>query len=186
VTSAVATPPPESGRTFEALCILASQEGWCWHVPCTTCGNQEFRLALWELGEGRLSGEWWSLARNRRSLPQRLRHLDAFRPWPLAAQRKLIAKIAVARLVEIAHDGRFPDWLGLLGVALLQTEDAEAVDHVLTAAWGRQLLSLLPEHARSASTFAGILRDESAILTWRNLEDIERALSTHVATSEEP
>jgi hypothetical protein len=75
----------------------------------------------------------------------------------------------------IARDGRFPGWLGLLGIALQVTEEAEGVNRVLTSAWGEQLLSLMPEHARTGSTLAAIVRDQRTILTWPNLEEIEHA-----------
>lgn len=88
----------------------------------------------------------------------------------------LITKLAVARLADIARDGRFPDWLGLLGVAIQVTEEAEATDRVLTRTWGEQLLSLMPEYARTGAMLAGILRDGSTVLTWRHLDDTERAL----------
>ncbi len=165
-----------TGRTFEALCVLASRESWCWKIPCTTCGNTDFRFALRELAEGSLSEGWWSLRTHRKELHERLKLLEPLRPWPLPVQRALASKIATASLAEIGRQGRFPDWLGLLGLALFQTEEAECQDRALTTPWCSQFLALLPSAAKSDSPLARILENSGAILTWRNLESVEQGL----------
>jgi hypothetical protein len=162
-------------RTFESLCILASQEKWCWRMPCTTCGNVDFRFALRELTEGRLSEEWWSLATHRTRLHQRLKALEPLRRWPIAVQHALVAKIANTDIAAIARRSRFPDWRGL-GLALLLTENAESRDRLLTPSWSRQLLQLLPARVRERSGLSSTLVDMKTILTWRHLEGVEHAI----------
>jgi len=169
--------------TFEGLCILASREGWCWRIPCTTCRNEDFRLALRELSEGRLSEEWRSLATTRRALQQRLGHLDAFRPWPLAVQRALVERIAPANLAEIARQGRFPDWLGFLGIALQVTEVAEELDRLLTRPWAKQLHAMLPDDEQANPALKRLVTDQQSVLAWRDLELFEEGLKLAHASS---
>jgi hypothetical protein len=164
--------------TFQELCILASRERWCWKIPCTTCGNADFRFALRELAEGELSEQWWSLAAHREGLQERLRPLAPLRPWPLAVQRALVSKIVNADLADIARRGRFPDWLGFVGLALFKTEEAERNGRVLTKTWSRQLAEMLPAAARADSPLAAILENPRTVLTWRNLEAVEQGLSS--------
>ena len=37
---------------FEAVCKLASDEGWCWDINCTTCGNMLFTYAFKQMSYG--------------------------------------------------------------------------------------------------------------------------------------
>ena len=37
---------------FEAVCKLASDEGWCWDLNCTTCGNMLFTYAFKQMSYG--------------------------------------------------------------------------------------------------------------------------------------
>ena len=49
---------------FEAVCKIASDEGWCWDLNCTTCGNMHFTNAFIEmvLGKSPQDDDWLTRA----------------------------------------------------------------------------------------------------------------------------
>jgi hypothetical protein len=94
----------------------------------------------------------------------------------MTVQRNLIARIKDADLLRISSDGRFPDWLGLLGLALFHTEDAEQSDRLLTREWAGRLLELVPEGTAAALALAEMCESSERILSWHDLESVEKAL----------
>jgi hypothetical protein len=114
---------------------------------------------------------------HRMALYRRLQPLEPLRPWSLPVERALVNNVATTRIGQIHQQARFPDWLGFLRLTLLQTEEAERTDRLLTQAWGRQLVDLLPAPARADSPLADILHAPEMNLTGRDLESVERRLS---------
>ena len=52
---------------FEALCALASKEGWCWKLTCITCNHMYFRYGFMELARGKHpDGPDWIVSNSRR------------------------------------------------------------------------------------------------------------------------
>ena len=50
---------------FEAVCQLASHEGWCWDLNCTTCGNMHFTYAFKEMSLEKSPEDDWNYFLNR-------------------------------------------------------------------------------------------------------------------------
>lgn len=168
-----------SSRPFDALCLLASSENWCWKMACTTCGHLLFRYGLWQLATGQSPCEpAWVVRRDhpvlRRGSP--LRELGPIPPlagWPITQQRRLQQVVSAADISLIAARCNFPDWLGYLGLALHYTEDAEKEDRLLTRAWVGQLSARVSPGSSASGLLATIAADPNSILTWRHLETVE-------------
>jgi hypothetical protein len=176
-------------NAFEALCLLASQEQWCWRMYCTTCGHMYFRYALRELATGKSpeSSPWLVTSKNealRRGAP--LKALGPAPPlsaWPLAEQRGLSTVLAQANLAHIASSCLYPDWLGYLGLALRYTEDVEQEARQLTQAWTPQLRKLVTPDSAAARALDALMRDQRRVLRWSDMEGVEAAATACSSTS---
>lgn len=130
-------------NAWEAVCVIASEQQWCWNLTCTTCGASLWRYALAEVGAGRHpSDPNWATSNDHRNLPNPNELRKAGSP------NYMVDVLSAANLDAIAQRGPHPDWLGYLGVALRNTSRSAALSRVLTVSWGSQLLKLLsPESA---------------------------------------
>ena len=167
---------------FEALCLLAAQENWCWKIVCTTCGHMHFRYGFRELSRGKHpeSSDWrvrkGDAAFPRGAEPSELGQLPSLGGWLIQDQRALASVLLTARLGNIRSEVRFPDWLGYLGLGLYYCERNEKLDRSLTKQWVPQLIEMLPQPSRCRSTFQEILNDPTRVLGWRDLEMVESNL----------
>jgi hypothetical protein len=167
----------ESSRNaFEVLCQRANEEKWCWKLTCTTCGCMHFRYGLLEVSKGThpSSGGWiTSTETSSERLRQKLG--TASLPLPIGSQQEVINIASKAKIQAIAANGKFPDWLGYLGVLLSFCRDVETESSSLTRAWTPQLCDMLPKEStlrqRLQTRAAG-----SGLLTLDDLEAIEREL----------
>src|SRR4051812_28106316 len=101
-------------NSFEQLCILASEENWCWNLYCTTCGHLHFIFSFNELAQGKspADGDWLIHARvTKYQLPFTRRFTDM-------QSQTIISICKEANLSLIADSCKFPDWLGYLGLVL--------------------------------------------------------------------
>lgn len=172
------TNPEDTVNAFEALCVIASKENWCWNLMCTTCGHMYFRYAFLELLKGRHPHDpiWITKKCNHHQLPSLLGDLRRVNQLSFTQQEILAEIFASASLLNISKLCRFPDWLGYLGLALRYTEKAEHSTRVLTQAWSTKLLDLVSPGSKSAQ-FLNSLVFNDGILTWGNLEMIEKELA---------
>lgn len=165
------------GNAFEALCLIADRQSWCWRLTCTTCGCMHFRYGLKELSLGRhpTSPEWITRNRtNSRPLSDQPGPMPAV-PFAIQTQQEIISVASAAKVGEISSRAKFPDWLGFLGVVLEFCRDAEAEARSLTGSWVPQLCELLP----AGSPLKRRLMDQAhsgRVLTLGDLEAIEREL----------
>jgi len=167
---------------FVALAELASREDWCWKLSCTTCGNMYFRYGLHELALGKHpDAPDWVLGHDNHA---RLERLLGQIPWmqapPAEAEQRAIAQcLADAPVTGIRAVGRFPDWLGYLGLGLYWTEDTERQDRHLTRALTPQLLQLIRPETAAHGKLRAILVGENTTLRWTDLELVEAELRGH-------
>ena len=175
---------------FEALCALASKEGWCWKLTCITCNHMYFRYGFMELAQGKHpDGPDWIVSNSRREelYPKLGRVWNDTRGPSEEDQTKLLAVLSEASLPKIARQCRFPAWLGYLGLGLSYTEDAETQTLVLTKSWKPQLLEMLPNNADAMRLMKLCLFDgEDGPLRWEDLSRIKEALVIGARIQDEP
>jgi hypothetical protein len=167
-------------NAFNALCLIAAKESWCWKINCTTCGHMFFRYGLHELARGNHPDESsWIVSKHhpvlkRGGQPSALGVLPPrWTPWPLDEQRQLAQILSGSCIREIKELGRHPDWLGYLGLGLKYSEDAEVESLSVTKSWVPQLVSLVRQDSSAARSLQSLASDGKTSLTWRNLEVLE-------------
>ncbi len=162
-------------NAFEALCIYADQNGWCWDLFCTTCGHEDFRMGLVQVarGIGPSSERWVPPEVIRNTDPRLTESLRDRRAFIHREQLYLIC--ASADIREIAAGCRFPDFLGYLGLALHYQERTEQRYRLLTRLWGAALVDLMHE-GYEAARFRTDLERADFFLTWNELERVERGI----------
>ena len=153
---------------FEALCILASDENWCWKLCCTTCGHMHFRYAFSELAMGKsVTDSSWAVRRRRTRYTKSI----GFIPRNYSEEQKaiIIGICCNASLSSISDSCKFPDWLGYLGLVLSNTHSAMEAYKELSSNWASQLSSLVSE----SSPIQLVLRDIAEGSRLLNLNDLE-------------
>lgn len=167
-------------NAFEALCILAGRENWCWNIGCTTCGCMHFRHSLRLLAQGRDPQEpGWPVRKDRR-IPEALGDLP--RQLETGEQEALVGVLAGANLEFIARRVKFPDWLGHLGLALCITREREARTGAVTAALAPQLARMCGGATRARLES---MVTENQRLSWQALAGVEHAIDMKWRTTEE-
>ena len=167
-------------NSFEALCVLASKEHWCWKIHCTTCGHMYFRHGLHEilLGKHPESPSWLVSESNpilfRGGQPKSLGKLPPrWESWPIDEQQSLSQILIGVDLLYLRENCSYPDWLGYHGLALFYTEDTEKESRNITKALVPQLQKRSDIVSPKSNFLQGILNDEIRVLSWINLEALE-------------
>ena len=176
-------------NAFEAMCELA-QEGWCWRLGCTTCGNHSFRTGFLALSKGIHpdTDDWFP------KLPKQYKN---WRRWEYTEEEIefLIDVLSDASIRNIAsrydqivandpyknyyfRKTPFPDWLGYMGQALHEIESSGYWKKCrrLTMSWIPQLIEMLPSGAAAIKELEEILSNPNGRLQLPILEEIETAL----------
>ena len=161
-----------AGNAFEVLCLWASQNRWCWKIPCTTCGNQKFRIGLLLIARGIPLDAWDHKAPG---WPRGLLPMPRGGRVPLwkSDSRRLGRVLGEAGLAAIRKDyvaqsksGVLAEgWLGYLGVALERPALRPAHKDKVAIAWRGQLdrMAGLPGSSASPVTFAELERYEKRL-----------------------
>jgi hypothetical protein len=154
---------------FLGLAQLASSEGWCWRLYCTTCGHGHFRWAFSEIARGlHPDSPGWRVRRDE-SPP-------AARSLPRSWQRVLVADVARTRIADLSACATFPDWLGYLGLVLAHTADVEQTDRLLTQTLAPQMLERTAVGTRGNLLLQEILADRQRMLQPSDLVLLEQDL----------
>lgn len=169
---------------FEALCVLAANERWCWKMYCGTCGHMIFRYGLWEIARGKHPNKSdWLVSKNRNDLGRgrpvkEIGPIPPFAPWPMDIQTALSDILSDADLKNIRYSCsfRFPDWLGYLGLGLHYSEDVEKIRRVISQSWIPQLIRFLPPDSLASNVLGNIVTSGDEVLTWPLLDLIEHAM----------
>ena len=157
---------------FEQLCILASDEKWCWKLSCTTCGHLHFRYAFAEIAAGKCpSDNKWPIHGCRTS------YMKQLGPWPRQysdEQKIKILKICSdADISLIADRCKYPDWLGYLGLVLSEMIcDHEAYQEV-SIRWATQLRDLSPASSQCFNHLDEIVTNGHMRLNIKHLQQFE-------------
>ena len=131
---------------FEAVCKLASDEGWCWDLNCTTCGNMLFTYAFKQMSYGQSpEDDDWLINTD-------VEHEKLFAKYgrpvgppyykvPLSDFRKekLIKICSEARISNLAENCAYPEWLSYMGWALFGLKISSENYKNLANNWAKQL-----------------------------------------------
>ena len=94
---------------FIALSEFASNNKWCWRIPCTTCGAIKFREGFRKIDMGlHPDTEEWNHT-IKISNP-----LDV----PLSTQKTMCKYLSETSIKELDKASLFPDWLGHIGLVI--------------------------------------------------------------------
>lgn len=170
----------QTRNAFDALCLLAARERWCWQIYCRTCGHLFFRYGLQELARGRHpDSEQWLVSKSHPVLlrggnPRDLGSVpERWIPWSVELQERLAGVLADADLSAIRATCSHPAWLGYLGLGLKYTEEAEQATRLISNSWIPQLLTMMPVNAYSRSKLLSMLQDTTLPLTWPSLAGLK-------------
>ncbi len=133
---------------FDAVCKLVSDEGgWCWRMPCTTCGNAHLRYAFIEMSRGKSpEEEGWITRKDVDDNVLRENFGSFHRPPRSRIEQEKITKICLdANISYIADNCKFPDWLGHLGLILFHMKEARSYES-LSSNWAKQLKEYVVSH----------------------------------------
>ncbi len=131
---------------FEVVCKLASDEGWCWDLNCTTCGNMLFTYAFKQMSYGQSpEDDDWLINKD-------VEHEKLFAKYgrpvgppyykvPLSdfGKEKLIKICSEARISNLAENCAYPEWLGYMGWALFGLKIKSENYKYLANNWSKQL-----------------------------------------------
>ena len=164
-------------NAFDAICVLASENNWCWKIPCGTCANYDFRYAFLQLADDRHpdNGNWL--------LTSYIKKHNIYQfPYRYTDETKeAVLDICLESNLSYIHkNAKFPDWLGYLGVVMehLGTRYGGNKDltYQLSKYWANQLQELVPESSK-ASTHLKYFEDYNCYLDFSILEACEKAIS---------
>lgn len=157
---------------FEELCILASEENWCWNIYCTTCGHLHFRYSFAEIANGKTPADAdWIIHSEITSYTRPLGNIP--RNFTSKQKQKVNEICKDANLARIAKECKFPDWLGYLGLVLHHLGGDSDADRQLALAWASQLKKLVSAESRSFINLESICSTSSRTLNLRDLEQCE-------------
>jgi len=131
-------------NNFEALCVLASKERWCWKLYCTTCGHLHFRYAFIELSQGKSpGGENWITHIGRTNYESQIGSM--FSTLTSDQIEQIVQICCDAEISKISESCQFPDWLGYMGLVVDCASQYETAHRSLSKAWSKQLASLVKD-----------------------------------------
>jgi hypothetical protein len=159
-------------NAFEELCILASDENWCWNIYCTTCGHLHFRYSFSQIANGKSPANAdWLIHSKTTDYTRTLGSLP--RQFTANQKQKIIEICKDADLSRIANECKFPDWLGYLGLVLHHLSGNPEDDRKLSLSWASQLKNLVPASSRSYTNLESICSTNSKLLSLADLENCE-------------
>ncbi len=170
-------PDPSDQNAFEQLCRMASEERWCWKIPCTTCGNMEFRYGFRAITQGHSPSQPdWIVHRQARGLRERYGRLGYPRQTPWRERIAVLKICADANLATIAEQCEFPDWLGYLGLIVFLMRCPNSAYRKTMTLWAQQLRDMVPQDHPIWSTLDRAVRSPDRLLAFEDLEGVEVAM----------
>lgn len=164
-------------NAFDALCVLASAEGWCWKYPCSTCANMEFRYGYLELSQGKHPQDQnWIMTQDDITNGKVYEFPYKFPfEYPLE-DREAVLKICLESNLSVINDTcKFPDWLGYIGLILRYMDswrEPSKLYEKVSEHWAKQLMEIIPK----TSTAYSMLESKGS-LNFYILEACERVLN---------
>lgn len=169
---------------FEALCKLASKENWCWKLSCTTCGHMHFRYAFSELAAGKSPYD-----RNWLIHSENTDYSHCLGPSPRSyseeQKEKLLHICQETNISSIAMNCKFPDWLGYLGLVLVEMYTDSNVYKAVSSKWASQLKDIVSPNSHAQARLSEVIEQEDEFLNIGDLEICEREIMNQRPNIEE-
>lgn len=181
-------------NAFEALCLLASEERWCWNILCTTCAHGPFRASFSEIARGRHpdSEPWYVGRRGAKLNPEERERVLRGAPTRghvdnVEALHDILLDTNVQR---IAQNNPFPDWLGYLGLGLYYTERHDRrlrlMGHrAVSTLWAKQLQELVIPDGTCVHML-GAMAEGPMVLNWQALGSVEKEVAPEYRNHRDP
>ena len=164
-------------NAFVALCDIASKGyNWCWEIHCGTCGHGKFRVAFSKLAHGFHPDE--EIYRNkdfvsREDMSKYKEFYDYNQPSE-QLMTKLSEIVSDAKIEDIIEVGKFPDWLGYIGLVLYHCEGSIESIKKISDSFIPQFIELLREDDARRDYLRRKL-ENNEILSIEDLERIEHS-----------
>ena len=146
----------EKLNSFQEICDIATDEQWCWHLGCGTCGHMNFVKSLLLLIDEKV--------------PNTLLYRD-YKELLFSRADKLQEKVKDIDIDYFAKNYKSPRFLAYLGLCLHYTKTYEIMNRKLTKLWVPQLIRII-EKVDWKKYLQKILDDER-VLNIKDLENIE-------------
>ncbi len=169
-------------NAFDALCMLASVERWCWNYPCSTCANMEFRYGFLELARGKHpNDEDWIMTRDD-IIEGKVYKFPYKYPFEYPIEdREAILKICLESDLAVINDiCSFPEWLGYLGLVLQYMNSWREPSYLyieVSKHWASQLQKMIPRSSAIHERLSLIMSSDELTLRFSDLEACEKALN---------
>jgi hypothetical protein len=162
----------ELTNPFDALCQVASNENWPWHIG--HLGKDRFLSGLLQIGIGHhpQSDEWAAF----RASALEVFHTPeffSFMDWPAPVKQHLLSVLGSASLHLIARNTSTPAWLGYLGLTLDCTSQDRHATESLTHSWLPQLRRMFDQPSNSRDRLDDIV-EQRRHLSISDIDGLER------------
>jgi len=130
---------------FTALVDFAARKGgFCYKIVCTTCGHSEMRLAFSKIIRGVhpdsddfMSKDLWDDLRVFNDFKNDF-YTDRLNSNKIESQNKLAKIVAGSKISDLKRLGKFPDWLGYIGLVLFHLRGNDAATKLISRSLLRQ------------------------------------------------
>ena len=146
----------EKLNSFQAICDIATEEQWCWHLGCGTCGHLNFVKSLLLLID------------EKEPYPT---HVRDYKKLLFSRADKLQEKVKDIDIDYFAKSYKSPRFLAYLGLCIHYAKEKEEDNRILTESWTPQLIKLI-QNEKLKDYLQKILNDKRA-LNIKDLENIE-------------
>ena len=146
----------EKLNSFQAICDIATEEQWCWHLGCGTCGHMNFVKSLLLLIDEKV--------------PNTLLYRD-YKELLFSRADKLQEKVKNIDIDYFAKNYKSPRFLAYLGLCLHYTKTYEIMNRKLTKLWVPQLIRIIEKD--DWKKYLQKILDEERVLNIKDLENIE-------------
>ena len=146
----------EKLNSFQAICDIATEEQWCWHLGCGTCGHMNFVKSLLLLIDEKVTNT--------------LLYRD-YKELLFSRADKLQEKVKNIDIDYFAKNYKSPRFLAYLGLCLHYTKTFEIMNRKLTKLWVPQLIRIIEKD--DWKKYLQKILDEERVLNIKDLETIE-------------
>lgn len=130
-------------NTFLDVCKLALEQNWCWKITCTTCGHTEWQTAFYEMALGKkpTDDDWITTKRtNIKAINPSLNFMTVRGHLKLSDElHKFMSKTDIFHVLRFV---KWPDCLGMIGLALFYTEEIEKQKLTMSPHWKAAIIKV--------------------------------------------
>lgn len=156
---------------FEELCLLASNESWCWKIFCTTCGHLHFKYSYILIGKGvEIDSPEWIITERKTSYSVELGHPP--KRYEPEIRERFLNECLNSSIGRISKVCKFPDWLRYLGLVVHHFNRSQSFKDV-SREWSIQLSKLVEPNSAIHQRLIELSLSDNDIISIKDLEKIE-------------